>query len=375
MANLLDAYIPEIWAQESLMWLRKNLVLANLIHRDFENEVARQGDTVNTRKPRSFTAQAFTGSVSIQDAQADNVAVILDQHQHVAFELSDKDRSLAIKDLVEEYLGPGGYAIADKIDQDIWALYKDVPYNFGTAGTTPSAISDITGVRKILNDDLVPLPQRRLVLDSAAEEKFLQLATFHEANKVGDEGTALREASLGRKFGLDTFMDQNAPQHTAGVPGGTPLVNGALAIGATSVVLDGAGASGTYKKGDIVTLAGDTKPYVVTADVTLSGTGTGTIVVSPALRVAIADNAAITLKATHRVNLAFQRNAFALVSRPLDSPPEGLGGVRSAVAQQDGIGVRVTIGYDIRKLSMVGVLDLLYGVKTLDQELAARLLG
>ncbi|MGH2628792.1 MAG: P22 phage major capsid protein family protein [Anaerolineales bacterium] len=373
MANALDAYIPEIWAQESLMWLRKNLVLASLVHRDFENEVAARGDTVNTRKPKSFTAQAFTGTVTIQDAQADNVPVVLDQHIHVAFEISDKDRSLAIKDLVEEYLGPAGYAVADKIDQDIWALYKDVPYNFGTAGTTPSAVSDITGIRKVQNDRLVPLPQRRLVLDSAAEEKFLQLSTFHEANKVGDEGTALREASLGRKFGMDFFMDQNAPQQTAGVPGGTPLVNGAHLAGDATIVIDGGGASGTYKKGDIVTFAGDTAPYAVVSDLTLDGTGNGTLTITPALRVNIADNAAITLKATHRVNLAFHRNAFALVSRPLDTPP--VGDVRTAIAQSDGIGVRVTIGYDIRKLSVVGVLDLLYGVKTLDLELAARLLG
>lgn len=373
-ANALSMYIPQIWAQESLIWLRKNLVMANLVHRDFENEVARRGQTVNTRKPRKFTAQAFTGTIGVQDAAADNVAVVMDQHIHVAFEIGDLDRSTSIKDLVAEYIAPGMYAIADKIDVDLWNLYKDVPYRFGTAGTTPANISDVTGIRKTLNDNEVPLSPRRLTIDTAAEDKFLQIATFHQAERLGDDGTALREASLGRKFGFDIFMGQNAPLHTAGVPGGTPLVNGAHTAGDNTIVIDGGGAAGTYKKGDIVVFAGDTRPYAVALDLTLDGTGNGTLTISPALRVNIADNAAITLTATHRVNLAFHQNAFALVSRPLATPPGDLG-VRSAVAQDGGIGIRTSLGYDIRGLEMVVVLDILYGVKTLDLELAARLLG
>ena len=39
-ANDNEALIPEVWAQEALMVLDKNLVAANLVHRDFEDDVA-----------------------------------------------------------------------------------------------------------------------------------------------------------------------------------------------------------------------------------------------------------------------------------------------------------------------------------------------
>ena len=56
-ANDNDAFVPEKWAMEGLMQLEENMVIANMVHRDFENEVARFGDTVNTRKPGEFEAE------------------------------------------------------------------------------------------------------------------------------------------------------------------------------------------------------------------------------------------------------------------------------------------------------------------------------
>ena len=58
--NSVDAYIPELWAQESLMILEANMVMAGLVHRDFENEIAEFGDIVNTRRPQKFEAKRKT---------------------------------------------------------------------------------------------------------------------------------------------------------------------------------------------------------------------------------------------------------------------------------------------------------------------------
>ena len=40
--------------EEGLAILEENMVMANLVHRDFENEIAKFGDVVNTRKPGEF---------------------------------------------------------------------------------------------------------------------------------------------------------------------------------------------------------------------------------------------------------------------------------------------------------------------------------
>ena len=48
-ANDNDALIPELWARESIAVLEENMVMGQLVHRDFSMDVADYGDVVNTR--------------------------------------------------------------------------------------------------------------------------------------------------------------------------------------------------------------------------------------------------------------------------------------------------------------------------------------
>ena len=47
-----SAFTPAHWANESLAILQENMVVGNLVHRDFEPTIADFGDVVNARKPR-----------------------------------------------------------------------------------------------------------------------------------------------------------------------------------------------------------------------------------------------------------------------------------------------------------------------------------
>src|SRR5690606_17217569 len=128
MANVLSAYVPEIWSRESLEILRETVVMANLVHRDFSREVANFGDTVNTRKPAKFTAQdkGATSDVTVQDATATNVQVVLDTHKHVSFMIYDIEASKSFMNLVNVYLRPAVLAMANAIDIALFNLYTDV---------------------------------------------------------------------------------------------------------------------------------------------------------------------------------------------------------------------------------------------------------
>ncbi len=377
-ADLQSVYAPEFWAQEALIVLENNLVLANLVHRDFEQTAARAGDVINTRRPAGFIARDFeeTAGIDLQDASAVNVAVELNRYKDVSFALPSKASSMSAASLVEEFIVPAMSAHAQAVDADLAGLYRDLYHVHGTAGTTPDGVEDIVGVRRVLNANKVPLERRRLVIDEEAEYKFLQIPAFHEADKVGDQGTALREASLGRKFGLDVYMDQNIAAHQPGTwldDSCSAAVNSAsCAEGGSSCPIDGLTSGGTIKKGDLFRVAGDSTAYTVAEDA-VAADGAAVVKFAPTARTAWADNAAITVIGAHKANLAFHRNAFALVTRPL-APPLG-GNVRSTVMSYNGIGLRVSIGYDMQFKQDVVSIDLLYGVKTLDPELGVRLLG
>lgn len=279
---------PDIIAREALMVLRNNAVMANLVYRDYSDEfVGAVGDTITIRKPASFTAKEFTDAITVQDASETGVPVTMDKHLDVSFAVTSKQMALEIGEFSEQLLIPAMNAFADKVDQYLIALEAQVTNRVPHASGVV-APADLIAARKYLNNNAAPMADRRFVVGTTAEADLLGNELFVSAEKVGDEGTALREASLGRKFGMDIYMDQN--------------------IGSVSA----------------------TTPYVP--------------------------------------SLAFHKNAFALVTRPLALPQ---GAAKSAIVNYDGFGLRVVYGYDINTKKDTVSIDMLCGVKLLDDKLAA----
>lgn len=199
---------PDIIAREALMVLRNNAVMANLVHRDYSREfVAGVGDTITIRKPATFTANEFDGEIEVQDAVENSATVVMDKHLDVSFAVTSEQMALDIEDFSAQLLVPAMQAFLDKIDGYILALASDITNSVTATG---DAHADMVDARAFLTKAAAPLTERRFVASSDMEADLLKTDLFVSAEKVGDEGTALREASLGRKFGMDVYVDQNA---------------------------------------------------------------------------------------------------------------------------------------------------------------------
>lgn len=292
-----DAFIPEHWANESIAILIENLVAANLVHRDFENIIARFGDVINTRKPSEFTAKRKSDydDVTIQTPDATNVQVKLNQHFHVSFMIKDGEDAMSFKDLVAEYLDPALKAIAQAVDRVILGTHSQFllsnTHSAGKLGLLSSSTAKdyILDTRKVLNDKKCPMGGRNFIVSSAAETNILKADDFTSAEKVGDDGTALREASLGFKLGFSFFMDQNMSDVVnTDVGTSDDIDNGNIIAGSTIITLTD---SSVVTIGDMITIAGDMTPQLVTAN---NGT-TEAVTISPGLKYAIADAAVVTV--------------------------------------------------------------------------------
>ena len=298
------AYNPEIWAQESLMILRNNMVAAQLVHQDFSTEIAEFGDIVNTRRPNDFSAKrkTATDNVTIQDAIATNVVVPLDQHVHTSFLIRDSQMSLAFKNLVTEFLEPAVIAMAQFIDQVVygasaqWLLNNAYAAGNLGAGATKGGVLE---TRKIMNTNKAPINIRSLLHSVSSETDLLNIAEVLNADKIGDDGTKMREASLGRLWGFNHWMDQNVGDISAGDNTVGAVDNAAgYAAGTTSLTVDTFAAALT--NGSWVTIAGDDVPHRVVS--TVGGATPTTLVITPGLKRPVADNAAITVSTAGAVN-------------------------------------------------------------------------
>lgn len=308
MALVSTIYPPEIWAVESLMVLRDNLLMAALVHRDFEDEVATHGDTVRTRKPTKLTVQDFAqqsgtnaslANLTVENLNAREITVVLDRHKYTSFIVEDRDEATSVKDLREEFIIPAIDPISQAVDDDVMDEYQngtDVegnPVVLVAAGTLGAGNAmdenDIIEADRALNDTQCPRSPRVMVLGTQHNADVIGRPLFHQANTSGSTA-ALREANLGRAFGFETFMSQNVP---------------------TGNNTDNAGQNQSY---------------------------------------------------------AFHRNVLALVTRPLPGIPAGLGAT-SSVQTIDQIGVRVTNSYEHQAKGVVVSFDVLYGLQLLDQNL------
>ena len=452
-ANDNDALMPEIWANESVAILVENMVATNLVYRDFSEEIAAEGDVVNTRQPSEFeaTRKVDTDDVTVQDAESTNIQVPLDQHFHTSFLIRDGEESKSMKDLVQLYLQPAVLSIAQAADKVVLGQWPQfLANNAGVIGglSSTTAKSYILNTRKVMNENKAYTQGRRLIWNPDGETQALDTDIFLTADKVGDDGTALREASLGRKLGFDHFMCQNMSYVTSGNTVTTGEINNGTgyAAGSTTFTVDGFSAAITA--GSWMTIEGDMTPLRVVstvggatptsitvlapglvravvddADVTVYtpgavdllagyaagyakeitvdgftvapqvgqmvafGNSTATavytiigvnalvgITLDRPLDAAISDGDAVCIGPAGSFNFAFHRNAIAFVSRPLAMPRRGAGAL-SAVANYNGIAIRVTITYNGTKQGHLVTVDLLCGVKVLDTNLGAVLLG
>ena len=385
--NTLGYYDPAFYANEALIQLRKSLGFANTVYMGFDAErrAFGRGDVINIKRPSSFTAQAAPSSA--QDMTTGSVQIALDQWQEVKFSLTDKEIAYTGDQIIRDHIAPAAYALADKIDQDGCALYKQVAA--ASLMGAPAVVDNLLDARRILMTAGTPMidPSRLSVMVSPTiEQQLLNTTNLAQWQGAGPTGEATQvTGALGQRYGFGRiFANQNVQAHTGGTVSNLSLLianGGGYPAGTTTINLDAGTVTGTLVPGDLLAIGGRT--YAVTNTTTAaSNTFTG-VTITPALEALVADNAAVTATNTSVIaeNLAYHRDAFGLaMARLPDFSNTGLFGTAALGAQvasvQDpvtGLAVRSRIYY-VGNVSEVHVaLDVLYGWKVLNPRLATRL--
>jgi len=364
-------------AREALMVLENNMVMGNLVYRAFSSEFQPgRGATVLIRKPTTFTATAFTSTVGYSTVAESSVPVIMDKHWDVSFQVSSQHLSLDVESFSEQFISPAMRAIAQAVDEDLCSRNATAFAAHYPVSSTP-VVADIANLEAVMDTMKVPQGDRRLVMAPITKARYMALDNFLNADKRGDGGKALRSAEMGQVLGFQCYMDQNMPTF-AQVMGvafalGTGSITGAWAVGATAGTVTGAtGAVSTVNVGDCFKVTGYDEWFV--ADIAATSSTAGIIILSsfkPAVKAtSMTDASVVTFQLGHRQNLAFHKNAIALVSAPLQPP---IGGARGAVANYKGLSCRVVYGYDQQYKNNNISIDFLCGVKLLDRDLGARL--
>ncbi len=398
MANVLSPYNPTFYAAEALILVQNALGMANRVYRGYEAERAGYGlgETIQVRKPSDFSVETG-GSSTTSDPYTTSQTITINQWKQVKFALTDKELTQAGSRVVDEHIQPAAYALANAVDSDLMSLYTDVPWLVGV-NSTPNAVADLTIPRKRLVDNAgaqVDMDDGKIhmAITPNFEQALLGATHFHSATLVGGTANqdALMKGHLGTRFGIEFFRSHNVQTHTSGTAVGGGDVTGLTLTGAgsqgdTTIGISNGTGSETLVAGDSFVIAGNSQRYVVTATNTASSGTYSSVAIFPALVADYSSGAAVTFSTAATTtetnadnsdnfyaNMLFHENAFGLVVVPLPEIGDGAGARMSTVSDdQTGLSIRSRMAYDDDSAKVKVTLDILYGVKTLEPNLAVR---
>jgi len=264
--------------------------------------------------------------------------------------------------------------LVNEVETDLAAEYHRASRAQGTAGTTPfgSNIADAAEILKILKDNGAPNDGGlNLVLNTTAATNLRSLNQLTDVDRSGNDDL-LRRGILGQIHSLQLRESAQVATHTAGSV--TSLtVDGAHAVGATSIAISGSGVS--LLQGDVIDFGGDHQ-YVVTEDV--SATTDPIVIHEPGLRVALAGGETISVNdsgSNYEANLAFHRSAIHAVTRAPAMPDGGdsADDLTEVVDPVSGLAFQIALYRQYRQVRFE--VGLAWGVRAIKPQHIALLLG
>jgi len=414
---------PQIIAQTAVRILENELVMGSRVYRGYEEEFDKKvngyevGDTISIRKPQQFSVRQTAVAVP-QDVQEGKLTLTVSNQKGVDFKFSGVELTLKIEQLADRVIKPAMVRLANQIDVDVMNLFSQIPNWVGQPATGADATIDsfakFARAAERLDQTACPQDDRSAVLapDSYWAMAASQTALFLQS--VGNQ--AYRQGEIGSIGGVATYMSQNVPTLLLQNADAAATVTGAQSTtwasamnteampGTMNLVTGGWPASGTVKAGTVFTIGTAatavkavnpvTKavlPYqqmfTVMADATIT-TNAATLVITPPIIPVGSDAAFGTVDqgaqagatiqivgdaaGAYRQNMMFHRNAFALVIVPMIKPP---GAVDVARESYRGTSARLVPYYDGANDISNYRLDVLYGVKVIDNRLAVRMSG
>lgn len=438
---------------EALIILKNKLGIGNRCLREFDSSYAvtgaKIGDNLRIRVPVRY--QSTLGPAAGAQNFTETFKDIAAQNQrNVILNFGSKEESLALDDFSKRVIEPAVVQLASDIDTDgtlaatagytvtnsgyftanyagpyagLMGLVTQGGYSangtpvawtgaaigsgsVGIAGATPqaNAAAPFYNAQARLTEQAAPDEDRYCVLSPAASAAAVpNLYTLFNPSAAVSQMFEKGQLGGGGEFaGAKFFVSPSVQSFTSGNwTNGGAATNVAVTVvsGATSIVINGAGANANVAAGDQFVIANifavnpltrqgsQLQVFTVAGAAQAAANGQVTLSVYPAIAnsgqyqtvtALPATPAAVTFLGTSATktdaNFMYQRNAIALAVAPLAEDLDGAK-VSRAMSEEDGLSIRYVSQYQAATDVSVKRLDVLYGWAVVRPELGCRIQG
>lgn len=359
---------------------------------EFAVEGAKIGDTLRIRLPNDYITTEGP-ALSAQETNETNTTLTLNYQTHVDTTFTAKQLSLSMQDFSERVAAPMMNNLAGKVARNVMT---------GVEGGVSNFVANFDGAGAIIS------PTAQTVIDAdallstrSAQEMDHKLVASPTSmgrltgsmqglfNPVPEISRQYKTARMWDALNFTWFRDQTVLVHTTGTFSAGGAISGAGQTGSTITVT---AITGTFTKGDIITIAGvnsvnrvtkaddgTLQQFVVTANVAtgatsipiypaivapaISGPSAGADVQYQTCASSPANGAQVALVNTagerYRKNIGYAPQLVTMGMADLQMPT---GNGRSSRANHEGMALRVIRGfYNVQTDAFVDRLDALYG--------------
>jgi hypothetical protein len=390
--------------RKALEILENNLVITRNVNRQYDDsfavEGAKIGSTLRIRLPdRALVTDG--AALQVQDDNEQFTTLTVASQKHIGVNFTSAELTMQLDDFAERVLKPRISQLASSIDADVATSFKSIYQSVGTPGTVPSTSLVLLQAQQKLNEAAAVMSPRYATVNPAANAGLVEgmKGLFNPTDTISRQfkNGMMGEGVLGFE---EINMSQSISQHTTGTTPTAPIVATTVtAEGSTSLAISFTNGSPTFRIGDVFTVAnvyavnpqtrqstGSLQQFVVTANLDISSTTTGTLTVSPAMYTSAnalatinafpASGAALTFlggsATAYPQNLIYHKDAITFATADLLLPQ----GVDMASRQvHNGISMRIVRQYDINNDRLPCRIDVLYGFSTIRPQMACRLWG
>jgi hypothetical protein len=286
--------------RKGLAILENNLVLSRNINRQYDDSFAVEGAKIGSSLRIRLPDRVLVTDGAALQTQDDNeqyTTLTVSSQKHVGINFTSAELSMQLDDFADRVLKPRISQLASSIDADVANVFASVGNSVGTPGTTPATALVMLQAQQKMNEAAAPMSPRYLTVNPAANAALVNGLSgfFNPSDSISRQFKSgmMGENVLGYE---EVNMSQSVKSFTVGSRTATGGQTSATVTteGATTIAITGAGASGTIKAGDVFTVGacyavnpqtrestGSLFQFVALADVTLDGSGAGTITVAP----------------------------------------------------------------------------------------------
>lgn len=394
MAN--NVGVMDLLSKEVIRQFEANFMVGKTMNtqydKNYQYQGASEGETIRIEAPARFVA-VDGASASAQDDIKKQVSLTRATQKHVMLEFTSKEITQDLADdkkmamFSKNNLETCIQTLCGSVESTVLDNLMPQVYNtVGTPGSDPSSFANILEPREVLNNFQAKKTDRFAIIGNSSMASLsggIQNFFNPQAQKAEDYKVGRLNSMVG---GFDFFETDFLPRHTNGDAVDGAITANVPAEGATSIEVDGVGATATVTKGTTFTIAGvyrrnyitkearaELQVFTATADATAVA-GVVTIPISPALEAdgtkAYASVSALPVEdavvnfegdadGVYNQNLYFQKEAFVFAT--CDLADIGCTDEMTMRDEELGITLKYTSQGNVTELKRQSRLDILFG--------------